>query len=108
MDPGVVVSGAAVSVSAWAARATPAPAGKMGHLSPSLVTGGENAGLSGGKTTWHETWKSIGAASVASSVFRLTLVVSLGAVGARGLPLVGGLRRGALVATFVGGAARRT
>ena len=42
---GVPVSGAEVSVSAWASRA--APAGKADHLALSFVTGGENAGSYG-------------------------------------------------------------
>ena len=45
MDAGVAVSGAAVSVSAWAARA--ALAGKAGHPAPSVMTRGKNSGSSG-------------------------------------------------------------
>ena len=41
-------------------------------------------------------WKRIGAASVASAMFLLTLSVILGPVGARGLPLVGGICGGPL------------
>ena len=41
---GVLVSGAAVSVSPWDVRAAPAPDNKAGHLVPLVITGRSNAG----------------------------------------------------------------
>ena len=84
---GVAVSGVAVLVKAWAERSVPAQAGKVGQPSPSVMLGGANAGFSGWKTTLRATWKKIREALVASAMFWFTLVVSLGAVGACGLPL---------------------
>ena len=72
-------------MSAWAVRAAPVPAGRLVHLDPLVVTGGENYGLYGCKTIWLATMQIIEAASVASTVFLITLVMSLGVVGARGL-----------------------
>ena len=47
MAAGVEVSGAAVSVSMWSARAAPAPAGKVSHPAQLVIMGGVNVGLSG-------------------------------------------------------------
>ena len=47
MVAGVALLGTAVSVSAWAVRASPEPYGKSGHLTQLVVTGGKNSGLSG-------------------------------------------------------------
>ena len=48
------------------------------------------------------TWQRIRAASWAPLMFRFTLVVSLKAIGARGLPSGGGVRVGALLQQFSG------
>ena len=84
-------------MSAWAVRAVPVPAGRSVHLDPLVVTGGENSGLYGCKTTWRATMQIIEAASVASTVFLITLVMSLGVVGARGLHLGVGVWIGPLL-----------
>ena len=97
MAAGVAVFGAVVLVSTWAVRAAPAPYGKTGHLSPSIIIGGYNENLFGRKTTWRATWQSIGAVSVVSEMFRFTLVMSLGSVGAHGLPLGRGVQVGTLL-----------
>ena len=80
---GVVGSGVAVSVSAGAALAVVARAGKSVHSYTLRSTLDENAGTSGWKMTRSMAWQRVGAASWASWMVSLTLVVSLCAVGAR-------------------------
>ena len=94
-------SGAAVLVSAGDVWSVSARAGKAGHSDPLMKMMGENTSASGQKTTGEMAWQRVRAASWASSIVWLTLVVSLGAVGARfgpqlqqfsdGQPLVQGL-----------------
>ena len=93
----MAVSGAAVSVSAWSKREYSAPASRAGHLTLSVVMGGENSRSSGGNKTCQETWKRIGVALVASRMFFLTLIVRLGTVAPLTPPLDGGVKRGTLL-----------
>ena len=58
-------------------------AGKSVQLAPLVSILGDIAGASGCKTTRGVSWQRIGAASWASQMFWLTLVVILGAVGYR-------------------------
>ena len=100
VDSIVSVSGAAVSVSSWAAWAVSALADKSGHSSLSVRALGENSGIYGWKTTGGMAWQRIGAASWASLVFSFTLDVSLKAVGDCVFPPGGGVRLGPLLRQF--------
>ena len=68
--------------STWVALEVSARAGKSGKLAPLVRTLGENVGLSGRKTAGGMARQSVGADSWASSMFCITLVMGLGAVGA--------------------------
>ena len=74
------------AVSAWATRAVPVPAGGSVTPAPSVGTGDDNSGLYG----WFKaTWKRTRVASVAAVIVFLILIVSLGSLRSRGLPLGG-------------------
>ena len=70
-------------MSSGAARTGSARAGRAGHLSPLGRTLGENDGASRWKKTDGMARQRAEVASWASTMFLLTLVVSVGAVGAR-------------------------
>ena len=97
MGAGATVLEELVLVSAWYARTAPTQDSKAGHPDLSVMTGCVNYGFYGWNMTWWETWQSIGAALVASVMFQFTFLVSLGAVGACGRPLCGGVRVGLLL-----------
>ena len=79
----MAVSGMAILVSSLAPWEVLARARKAGHFDPLVSNLWDNVGSSGWKMTGGLSWQKIGAASLASSVSWLALVVSLGAVGAR-------------------------
>ena len=80
---GVARLGAAVLVSSGAAWEVLARADRAGHSSTLRMTLVENAGVSWWKTTGRMALKKVGAVSWASLMLSLTLVVTLGVVGAR-------------------------
>ena len=86
--------GTEILVIVWDARVALFTASRAVQLVPPVVMGGKNSRSSVWNTNWQKNWKIIGASLVASVMFGLTLVASLGAVGACGLTLGGEVWRG--------------
>ena len=86
---------------AWAWGGALAPESGEVHIAPSVGMGIENNGLSGWNMTRHSNWNRTMLALMAFAIVFLTFVMILRAVGARGLPLSGGVRRGPLLQQLI-------